>query len=179
MIRIEGALSASRWRQGIVLAGLAALLMAWQWPAEAEPAGLERASLEIVAEGERHRLEVELARTPSQRQQGLMNRDHLDADAGMLFLYTEAQSPQGGFWMYRTRIPLDIAFIDADGRIAALHTMQPCPSRNPYECPVTVAGVTYHAALEVNAGYFAARGIEAGACVAWQGQQSGCGSPAE
>lgn len=163
-----------RW-QGVALAALAVLLLAWQWPAGAgEPTALASVPLEIHADGERHRLEVELARTDAERQKGLMDRDHLAPDAGMLFLYAEAQPPRGGFWMYRTRIALDIAFIDAEGRIATLHTMQPCTSRNPRDCPVTLAGVTYHAALEVNAGYFEARGIGHGACVSWPGQEAAC-----
>lgn len=166
--------SSRRW-QGVALAAFTLLLLAWQWPAGAEePSALESVPLEIHADGERHRLEVELARSSAERQKGLMDRDHLAPDAGMLFLYEEAQPPEGGFWMYRTRIPLDIAFIDADGRIAALRTMQPCASRNPHECPVTLAGVTYHAALEVNAGYFEARGIGRGACVSWPGREAAC-----
>ncbi len=163
-----------RW-QGVALVALAALLLAWQWPAGAEePTVLASVPLEIHADGERHRLEVELARTSAERQKGLMDRDHLAPDAGMLFLYEEAQPPEGGFWMYRTRIPLDIAFLDADGRIAAMATMQPCLSRNPHDCPVTLAGVTYEAALEVNAGYFEARDIEVGACVSWPGREPAC-----
>ncbi|QTP56080.1 DUF192 domain-containing protein [Billgrantia sulfidoxydans] len=155
-------------------------LLAWQVPAWADAAAtLPRAPLEIQAGTERHRLEVELARTPAERRQGLMDRDQLAAEAGMLFLYDELQPAQAGFWMYRTRIPLDIAFLDADGHIVAVHTMQPCPSRNPYDCPVTLAGAAYHAALEVNAGYFEARGIEEGACVSWPGRRSGCRSAAE
>ncbi|MGQ4879790.1 DUF192 domain-containing protein [Billgrantia sp. LNSP4103-1] len=166
--------------QAISLVGLATLLLAWQWPAEAaETTAHERVPLVIEADGEQHRLEVEVARTTAKRQKGLMDRDSLDPDAGMLFLYEEEQPAAGGFWMYRTRIPLDIAFIDVDGRIAALHTMQPCTSRSPYDCPVTVAGAAYHAALEVNAGYFAARDIGEGACVSWPGHQEGCRSAAE
>ncbi|QOR39858.1 DUF192 domain-containing protein [Billgrantia diversa] len=157
-----------------------ATLLAWQLPAAAdEAARLQRSPLEIHAGSERHRLEVELARTSAERQKGLMDRDRLAADAGMLFLYEEQQPAAGGFWMYRTRIPLDIAFIDASGRIATLHTMQPCLSRNPYDCPVTIAGATYHAALEVNAGYFEERGIEEGACVTWPGRAEGCASATE
>ncbi|MGR2741050.1 DUF192 domain-containing protein [Billgrantia sp. Q4P2] len=163
---------------GAAVALLFALLLVEQLPA-GEPSSHERVPLEIHAGDERHRLEVELARTSAERQKGLMDRDHLAPHAGMLFLYQAAQPPQAGFWMYRTRIPLDIAFIDAEGRIAALHTMQPCTSRNPYDCPVTVAGATYHAALEVNAGYFEAHGIEEGACVSWPGRQGGCPSTAE
>ncbi|WP_010627013.1 DUF192 domain-containing protein [Halomonas sp. KM-1] len=178
MKRPAGLTLGTRGTQAVVLALLVGLLLVWQWPAGAgESFTLERAPLEIVTEGERHRLEVELARSSAERQKGLMDRDHLAADAGMLFLYTEPQSPQGGFWMYRTRIPLDIAFLDAEGRIAAKATMQPCPSQNPYDCPVTLAGVTYHAALEVNAGYFEAHDIEVGDCVTWPGSASECARP--
>lgn len=169
------------WRkQAGTLACLVALLLVGHLPAGAgEPVALERVPLEISADEERHRLEVELARSSAERQKGLMDRDRLAPDAGMLFLYEEEQPAAGGFWMYRTRIALDIAFIDDAGRIAAIHTMQPCPSRNPYDCPVTVAGVDYHAALEVNAGYFEAHGIEEGACVTWPGRRQGCPSTTE
>lgn len=78
--------------------------------------------------------------------------------------------------MYRTRIPLDIAFIDARGRIAAIETMQPCRSDSPADCPATLAGVTYVAALEVNAGFFAEHGIGLGDCVVWPGRPPGCGA---
>lgn len=161
-------------RQGLgaALVTLVALLLTWQATAGAQQ--LERTVLEILAEGQRHALQVELARTTAERSTGLMERDSLAPDAGMLFVYQYPQSPQSGFWMYRTRIPLDIAFIDGQGRIAALHTMQPCTSSNPANCPATLAGVEYRAALEVNAGYFEAHGIGEGACVTWPEGATGC-----
>lgn len=118
--------------------------------------------------------DVEVARTIPQRSRGLMERDHLDENAGMLFLYRESQSPRNGFWMYRTRIPLDIAFIGEDERIAAIFTMLPCGSANPAECPVTYPGVSYRMALEVNAGLFERRGIAEGDCVSWPGSAGHC-----
>lgn len=149
--------------------------LAWRWPAVAQSTtSLERQPLMIEADQEVFRLDVEMARTAEERRIGLMDRDSLAPDAGMLFLYGRIQPPQSGFWMYRTRIPLDIAFIDAQGRIATIHTMAPCLSDNPRECPATLAGAPYQAALEVNAGYFAERGIEPGACVAWPGRTGGC-----
>lgn len=162
----------SRQGLGAALVVLAALLLIWQVSAGAQE--LERSALEILSEGERHSLQVELAQTAAERRKGLMDRDSLDPDAGMLFVYQTLQPPQSGFWMYRTRIPLDIAFIDDQGRIAALYTMQPCTSSNPADCPATVAGVEYRAALEVNAGYFEAHGIGEGDCVKWPGQAGGC-----
>lgn len=135
---------------------------------------LARATLAIHAAGGPQRLEVELAETLAQRRRGLMERDHLGAEAGMLFLYDGLQSPDSGFWMYRTRIPLDIAFIDAAGRIAAIHTMTPCDSDDPGQCRAYPAGVAYRAALEVNAGYFADRDIGIGDCVSWPGAAASC-----
>ncbi|EWH02495.1 DUF192 domain-containing protein [Halomonas sp. BC04] len=159
----------------LVLLLAVAATLTWRWPAVAESTtSLERQPLLIKAGQEVFRLEVEMARTADERRIGLMDRDSLAPDAGMLFLYERIQPPRSGFWMYRTRIPLDIAFIDVHGRIATIHTMVPCPSENPRECPATLAGAYYQAALEVNAGYFTERGIEPGACVDWPGRLDGC-----
>ena len=161
-----------------VAAGLLLALSPLLWP-EAQARNSETSRLAVVplsvhaAEGVRE-LRVEVARTERERQRGLMGREHLDEDAGMLFLYRDTQSPRSGFWMYRTLIPLDIAFIDGDGRIAAVFTMWPCGSANPAECPVTYPGVPYRAALEVNAGAFERWGVEEGDCVSWPGSAGGC-----
>src|SRR5438045_6139510 len=58
------------------------------------------------------RLIVELAIKPEQHTLGLMERRHLPDSAGMLFLYDATQPDSSAYWMYRTRIPLDIAYID-------------------------------------------------------------------
>ncbi|MDQ3604602.1 MAG: DUF192 domain-containing protein, partial [Gemmatimonadota bacterium] len=63
---------------------------------------------------------------------------------------------------YRTYLPLSIAFLDAEGSISAIRDMEPCSSRLSFLCPSYRAGVPYHAALEVNRGYFGRRGIRAG-----------------
>ncbi len=154
-----------------------ALLLALPAGLQAQERGPgEPAVLPLVvhtAEG-RQRFDVEVARTLAERSRGLMARDHLDQDAGMLFLYRSTQSPRSGFWMYRTRIPLDIAFIDEDERIAAISTMWPCGSEKPAECPVTYPGLPYRAALEVNAGLFERLGIVEGDCVSWPGSAGHC-----
>jgi uncharacterized protein len=108
---------------------------------------------------------VELAETERQLSTGLMEREQLAADAGMLFLFREAQSGRRGFWMYRTRIPLDVAFLDAEGIIVAIREMEPCSSPIARFCRTYAPGVPYQAALEVNRGYFAGRGIGLGARV--------------
>ena len=102
-------------------------------------------------------LTVELARTPAERAQGLMNRRSLPAKAGMVFVYPQAH--RGGYWMKNTLIPLDIAFHDARGRILRIFTMQPC-RREP--CRIYDPNVAYRGALEVNAGSFRRWGVGRG-----------------
>lgn len=98
---------------------------------------------------------AELAETPDQRTLGLMERHHLADTAGMLFLYPGQQPATGGFWMFRTRIPLDIAFMDSLGIVQSVQHMVPCETELPQGCPAYPPGVPYRAALEVNAGYLA------------------------
>jgi len=107
-------------------------------------------------------LRVELAVKPEQKSMGLMERRRLAEDAGMLFVYDSTQPPQAGFWMYRTRIPLDIAFADSAGVIRAIRSMVPCPTDVAQGCPTYTPDVPYQYALEVNAGYFARHGIAVG-----------------
>ena len=103
-------------------------------------------------------VDVEIAQTEEQRGYGLMNRDSLDADSGMVFLYLDGNST-GSFYMKDTRIPLSIAFFDVDGRILEILDMEPC-RKDP--CPTYNPGVAYRGALEVNQGAFERWGAEEG-----------------
>src|SRR5687768_760717 len=108
------------------------------------------------------RLVLELAVSSEQKSTGLMERRQLADTAGMLFVYDSIQPPDAGFWMYRTRIPLDIAYTDPAGRIRAIQHMVPCESAIPQGCPTYPPGVPYQYALEVNGGFFARRRITLG-----------------
>jgi uncharacterized membrane protein (UPF0127 family) len=66
---------------------------------------------------------LEVAETPEQLAQGLMNRVQLPPHHGMLFVFSEPA--QRGFWMKNTYIPLDIVWLDAQGHVFDQRTMQP------------------------------------------------------
>lgn len=119
-------------------------------------------SVFIATAGDTVRVRVEIAQREEQRRHGLMERQQLAEDAGMLFLYDDVQPAGSGFWMFRTRLPLDIAFLDEDGRILSILQMAPCESPNPQFCPSYAPDTAYRYALEVNAGFFARQGIHAG-----------------
>lgn len=122
----------------------------------------DTADIRVASRADTSRLTVELARSVDQQTMGLMERRELAPDAGMLFLYSSMQPESSAFWMFRTRIPLDIAFIDSVGIIRSLHAMAPCTSMLAAGCPSYAAGARYIAALEVNAGWFARRQVRVG-----------------
>jgi len=111
------------------------------------------------------RLRVEVATTAEQRTMGLMERRSLADTAGMLFVYDTIQPGDAGFWMYRTRIPLDIAFLDSAGVIRAVRSMAPCPTDVAQGCPTYAGQVPYRFALEVKSGFFARNGLGVGSAV--------------
>jgi hypothetical protein len=102
-----------------------------------------------------HVLQVELATTPAERTQGLMFREDLPPNGGMLFVFPS--SLPRAFWMKNTPLPLSIAFLDEEGRILNIEQMEPLNEGPRYRS----AGPARYA-LEVHQGWFAARGIEAG-----------------
>lgn len=108
-------------------------------------------------------VDAEKAETPEQRQLGLMFRESLGPDEGMVFLFFEETA--SAFWMKNVTIPLSVAFFDADGTILKILDMEPC-ERDPCELydPLYDDGraVTYVGALEVEQGRFEEWGVEEG-----------------
>jgi uncharacterized protein len=142
-------MSALRRTLCLVLALLPPLLLAGTASAQ----GLE--PLAIVTATGRHEFQVEVMRTPEQRAKGLMHRQHLPAARGMLFDFGRVEPV--AMWMQNTFIPLDMFFIEPDGRIARItqrtepHSTRTLPSGGP------VLGV-----LELNAGAAEAMGAREG-----------------
>jgi uncharacterized protein len=104
---------------------------------------------------ERADVAVEIAATEQQRETGLMYRNQLGANDGMVFLFTHPQPLQ--FWMKNTEIPLDMIF--ANGNRVVVGTVE---RAEPYsEQLLSVDGDSQYV-LEVNGGFCALHGIKAG-----------------
>ncbi|MGB7479561.1 MAG: DUF192 domain-containing protein [Burkholderiaceae bacterium] len=104
-----------------------------------------------------HLIHAEVAATDAQRQQGLMFREKLGANDGMVFVFDAPA--QTCMWMKNTLIPLAVAFIDGDGRIVNIEEMQP----RSLDSHCAAQPVRY--ALEMNGGWFKQRNIKAGALI--------------
>jgi uncharacterized membrane protein (UPF0127 family) len=83
----------------------------------------------------------------------------------MLFLFDPPRGADEGFWMWRTRMSLDIAFIDGAGVILEILGMDPCRAASQDDCPGYFSAAPYAAALEMSRGWFARRGVGPGASV--------------
>ena len=115
----------------------------------------ELETLTIVTDKGRYSFRVELADTPKTREMGLMYREKLPSDQGMLFEFkrTEMQS----FWMKNTYIPLDIIFVERSGRIAHIARSTRPRSLIPISSLTPVWAV-----LELNGGLTSLLGIRIG-----------------
>lgn len=108
----------------------------------------------LVLKAGMHLIHAEVAHTFDSRSRGLMFRESLGPNQGMLFVF---EGPgRHCMWMRNTLIPLSVAFLDADGTVANISDMQPRSEQT--HCAVR----DVQHALEMEKGWFAARGIKAG-----------------
>ncbi len=126
------------------------------------PSGLELIPLEISSAGRRHVFTVEVAGTPGEQAQGLMFRERLGPNEGMLFPFPSPRP--ASFWMKNTLIPLDMIFIRSDGSIARIAANTVPHSLEPVGVSEPVAAV-----LELRGGRSAELGIGEGDRVSWPG----------
>ncbi|HEU4957733.1 MAG TPA: DUF192 domain-containing protein [Sphingomicrobium sp.] len=124
------------------------------------PAGLEQKALTIMSGGREHRFTVEVASTSEQQAMGLMFRNKLDPDRGMIFPLDPPRD--ASFWMRNTLIPLDMIFVRADGSIANIEANTVPYSEEPVRSEGPVGAV-----LEIAGGRSAELGIKPGDKVKW------------
>ena len=99
-------------------------------------------------------IKVEVVRTEKEKEKGLMFRERMGKDEGMLFVYERQE--RLSFWMKNTRLPLSIAFIDKKGKIVDIQDMEPFSLRTH----ASSSPAKY--ALETNQGWFKRNGIHVG-----------------
>ncbi|NBB78240.1 MAG: DUF192 domain-containing protein [Verrucomicrobia bacterium] len=103
-------------------------------------------------------LKLQLAMTPAEQQKGLMFRETLPTDHGMLFLFKRPE--RRSFYMRNTEIPLDIGYFDADGTLREVHKLFPYD-----ENPVPSASHAILIAVETNRGWFQRNKVTPGATI--------------
>jgi len=129
-------------------------------PLERSAAGLDQVQLTIASSSGQHHFTTEVARTPEEQAQGLMFRNSVAPDRGMIFPYEPPV--QVSFWMKNTLVPLDMVFIGPDGKIGRIAantvpmSLDPVPSIDPVS-----------AVLEIAGGRAAELGIKEGDKVSW------------
>jgi uncharacterized protein len=128
--------------------------------AERSPAGLEQVPLTIRSGDRTHRFTVEVARTPQEQATGLMHRQSLAPDRGMIFPYDPPQP--ASFWMKNTLIPLDIIFVREDGSIANI-----AENTVPLSLEPVLGMEPVSLVLEIPGGRSAELGIKPGDKVEW------------
>ncbi|TYP62440.1 DUF192 domain-containing protein [Stutzerimonas stutzeri] len=100
------------------------------------------------------RIEAEYARSPAERERGLMERTEMAADHGMLFRFDDFR--RHCLWMKNTPLPLSAAFMDEQGRIVDVIDLEPLSKA------IRCSSEPARYALEVNQGWFERNGIEVG-----------------
>jgi uncharacterized protein len=107
-----------------------------------------------------HRFEIEIASDDASRERGLMFRDEMPPDHGMLFLFSEMQPRI--FWMKNTHIPLDILYFDQTYKLVSMQQrVPPCHSPNN-DCPQYPSIGPAQYVLELNAGVADKIGVKIG-----------------
>jgi len=105
-------------------------------------------------------IRAEAAETDAARQKGLMLRTSLGENEGMIFYF--ADSGRHSFYMFNTKIPLTVIFLDETLRIVDILDMEPCPSQNPADCPIYTPRSYCRYAIEVNQNFVRKHEIKVG-----------------
>ncbi len=146
------------WMHAALPLALVAALAGCRTP---EPAGPARVTLQD-RDGRPLQLRVEVVSRPADLARGLMHRERLAADAGMLFVYPDEDVRS--FWMKNTLIPLDMLFIGANRRVVGV-----VENTTPLSLEPCTVDLPARFVLEVNAGTVRRHGIKIGTLVGLEG----------
>lgn len=109
------------------------------------------------------KIKVEIVDSESEREDGLMRRESLDSDSGMLFIFPDSEIRS--FWMKNMLIPLDMIFIDENFEIVNIkQNVSQCFSES---CPNYVSSKPVKYVLEVNSGFSERNNVSIGTSVLW------------
>ncbi len=121
---------------------------------------------EVIING--HVIMMELALTPEQRATGLMGRESMRDDEGMLFVFPDAEPypAEVRFWMKDCLMPIDVVFLNREVEIVSIHEMEPPESGTPDEkLKVYPSGAPVQFAIELRGGLANELGLEIGEVV--------------
>ena len=115
------------------------------------PTDFSKKDIRLINGSKTFKLNIELALSSSQQEKGLMNRQSLDEDKGMLFIFPVSKGQS--FWMKDTYIPLDILFFDEKGvYLNASENTPPCIN-NEINCPSYFSSGNSKYVLELKGGW--------------------------
>jgi hypothetical protein len=114
------------------------------------PSGLPMTAMRIGTKT----YQLEIAADDASRDHGLMERDSMDSDHGMIFVFSDCR--EQSFWMHNTRFPLDIIFADDHARVVSTHSMRAYDESSTYS-----HGASKYA-IELSVGEVASNGIKPG-----------------
>jgi hypothetical protein len=119
-------------------------------PRAESPDGLPTVKMQIGSRA----FTIEIAKTHAEQEKGLMKRDGMPEDHGMIFLMADEEVQS--FWMKDTRFPLDILFLNNGGKIVSIHQMQAYDEKN------TSSDFPARYAIELNKGIASKAGVKVG-----------------
>ena len=131
------------WISGVLIITLAGIVLFSQYQKIAD-----KNSTTIFTAAGPVKIQVEFAKTAQELETGLMNRESLEKNSGMFFIFPDEKSRS--FWMKDTLIPLDMIFISSNGRVNEMTTQEPCPKTGT--CQVYESKLPARYVLEINGG---------------------------
>jgi uncharacterized membrane protein (UPF0127 family) len=132
------------------IALLALLLAAGCGGSATSPSGLPMTAMQIGS----RTYQLEIAADDASREHGLMERDSMESDHGMIFVFPDCQDRS--FWMHHTRFPLDIIFADDHDKVVSTQSMK------AYDESSTYSKGPAKFAIELNVGEAASCGVKPG-----------------